>query len=435
MLLLRLDGTRNLRPQPGEDAFIVVKTSEMEQPIQVRIDQHSGPASIAVSSDSIIHVEGVCASVPQAAAGRLRTVGEVSLSLAHLEQRFGKSVYFTWFPLFPRASAGAQSVIDLEQFDQGMKKIQREPLHPMVCISLCRADSPESVVLASNGQYDTNASPSEKAQRFPGLLKSHQQHARMLQALYRQYRTLSQGGNMENTGAFSGDPFRRGDSMSSNAPAAPVRAHDPMDAFEPEPQHLRGYAQPPQANARRPTDHVKNEEITRLTQEVESTKTEAQKRIAQAQDAIATLTQRNSQREEEHRAMKEETQLANQHAAVLEKENERLAKELENKRKVLPHNRDWEMQNLQDDIGRLETQIGSLHSVLEDLVKIRDDAQNPTSREEEEAAGAAIANFRNEKPGGATYVGEQDFGGNLLPPPDQLLDNYDLDNTSPFNIS
>jgi hypothetical protein len=434
LVLLNLNDARNIRPQPGEEVIATVLTS-YSPPAQVRIGQ---PASVLVSADSTITLEVGTASPPAAAAGKLRSIGEVKLSLEHLARRCGRSVYFTWFPFQSASNAdehkltgSVEDPASLEQFDRSLRGVARDPRTPMVCLSLCPADAPEAIAMAAGQQYEVNVSASDKVARFPGLMASHAQHARMLQSLYRQSRNAQQG-NIDISNASNA-------SNMSFPSAAPPRGqsfdvlgisrdfpprHDTCDsgAFDlPEPQQLAGYSQPGAGPVLAPcADTAKHEELTKLKKEIESTTEEANKRINQASEAIRTLKDRLTAREAEHERMRQETARFTNEADALELENGRLTLQLQRRRRVAPDVREEEVKRLKQEADVLKEQKEALVAILEDLYG----AVGKGNAKEEEA-GAAIAASGATSASGAGYMAKsndkEEGWTNMLPRPSELF--------------
>lgn len=414
LVLINIHDARNIRPQPGEEVIVTVLTA-YSPPAQTRIGQ---PASVLVSADSVIVLEVGTASPPAAAAGKLRSVGELRLPLELLVRRCGRSVYHTWFPLQAPAGAASQSgsssevITTMEQFDKELRSVARDPRVPMVCLSLCPADAPEAIPMAAGQHYEVNVSPSDKCARFAGLMASHTQHARMLQSLYRQARNAQQGrpdGSLDISNVSNMNMSLRGNSF--DAPAMDRRDSGAFDL--PEAQHLAGY---PQARAGSSGSHGRSDEAIRLKKEIESTTEEANKRINQASDAIRTLQQRLSTRETEHERLRQETARFVNDADTLDLENERLALQLERKRRTAPDVREQEVERLKREADVLKEQKEALVAILEDLYGAVD---KDTSKEED--AGAAIA--ASSAPASAGYIGagKEEGWTNMLPRPSELF--------------
>lgn len=434
LVIISLNDARNIRPPPGEEVIATVITPH-SPPTQLRIGQ---PASVLVSADSMITFEVGSASPPAAAAGKLRSVGELSLSLEHLARRCGRSVYYTWFPLqqgVAKVSDHAQQNSDtIEQFDRNLRNVAREPRTPMVCLSLCPADAPEVISMTAGDQYEVNVPTSDKCARFPGLMASHNQHARMLQSLYRQARSAAQGNidmsmNASNASnaSFNAASLQGGNSwdgrgveriMSCDSYGA--QRYD-SGAFDlPGPQELGGYGgAAPVAPAASESSSKDAEEAGRLKKEIESTTEEANKRINQASEAIRTLRDRVATREAEHERMRQETTRFNSDADSLELENERLALQLERRRRVAPDAREQEVERLRREADVLKEQKEALVAILEDLYG----AVGKNAKEEEDA-GAAIAAAGSPAAGTGGYMeqGSKDQGwAPMLPRPSELF--------------
>jgi hypothetical protein len=428
LVLLSLNDARNIRPQPGEEVIAKVLTA-YSPPAQVRIGQ---PASVLVCADSTITLQVGSASPPAAAAGKIDMVGEVSLSLEYLMRRCGRSVYYTWFPLQQMAGECSQPAESIDQFDRALRSCAREPRSEMVCLSLCPADAPEATAFASGSQYEVNVSATDKCARFPGLMASHTQHARMLQSLYRISRAAQQGRGIDMSTA-SVDMSSASWAMNASSQSHHVHRGNSWDAglanrqdsgssgaFDlPGPQELGGYQQRGAGPTSPPASAAgsKSEEIFKLQKDIENTTEEANKRINQASEAIRTLKDRVAKRAEEHERMRQETERFKQDADALELENERLSLQIERRRRVAPDAREQEVEKLKRDRDTLKEQQEALLAILEDLY-----GAVGKSDSKEEEAGAAIAAAG---PSTATSPFEnranEEGWTNMLPRPSELF--------------
>lgn len=419
LVLLCLNDVRNIRAQPGEETICNVTCTD-SPPAQLRIGQ---PASMQVSQGSTLVLQVCTASPPAAAAGQLREAGEVSLPLEHLTRRCGRSVYYTWFPLQQRLARAIEgnNGDSLEQFDRALRTLAREPRMPMVCLSMCPADSPEAIALAAGHQYDVGVTSAEKAARFPGLMASHTQHARLLQSLYRQSRAVTQGRSEMDQSLMSNASSYAQRGISGDTPLSEQTAGGMFDL--PGPMQLGGRHGSGSDLGRRDFGSgvaydIAGSDIARLKKEIESTTEEANSRINQASEAIRTLKDRVGTRQAEHERMRQETERFRQDADALELENNRLALQLERRRRVAPDAREQELERLRREADVLKEQKEALVAILEDLYGA------VGKNNKEESAGAAIAAAGSAAPssgymqsGGAKEEGFK----HMLPRPSELF--------------
>lgn len=319
------------------------------------------PAQLSVSAGVNLYLE-----FQASGSGHL---GDVRLPLEHIARRCGGSLYHMWLPLnnthmgpawsstsssrpggavFEGTGLADSEGYTLEHFDRALRSAARDARLPMVCLSLCRADLPE----AETERYEHGSADLEqKAQRFQSLLQSHQQHARLLQALYRQCRTIHQR-RIE-------DPLADSWSMSTTATMGSgglqAGARVSNETFVSEMPTLNEGAVFADGTA---------EDIAKLRQEIESTTTEANARINQATEAIRTLRDRLGAKQAEHARLQQESARCIGDALTLERENEQLARTLE---RPAAAGGAHEAEGLRREVDRLKEQKEALLLILQDL--------------------------------------------------------------------
>eukprot|EP00811_Abedinium_folium_P030302 NODE_4846_length_1839_cov_9.249416.p1 GENE.NODE_4846_length_1839_cov_9.249416~~NODE_4846_length_1839_cov_9.249416.p1 ORF type:complete len:423 (-),score=130.01 NODE_4846_length_1839_cov_9.249416:358-1626(-) len=391
-VLLRLNDVRNVLLAPDEEFYGVIGADDSLP--DVALVRQESPAEFTVSGDTVLTLEfrvAVAGGNPPV----VHSVGEVRLPLAHLSKRCGRSLYHLWFPLGGVGSTRhVPSENSLEHFDKALKIAARDPRAPIVCLSLCLADTPE----AEAECYEFRTAPCEKALRFEGLMQSHMQHRRLLEALYRQTRPLREGGvptlrNLEDTlpGTSRGGASEcYSENVGSNVLLSPS---------------------PPWNRSSRTADRS-SEELLRLRREMEFTVSEANARINQAGDAILKLTERLSARRAEHDRIRRETGQMHADADALELENARRQQEmcsLEERARagaMLEHERVLEKQKLSREAETLREQKEALVLILEDLYGAVKDG-GPARQNGLSAARASD---------------DDEAWTNLLPPPSDLLE-------------
>eukprot|EP00811_Abedinium_folium_P032015 NODE_5252_length_1792_cov_3.534535.p1 GENE.NODE_5252_length_1792_cov_3.534535~~NODE_5252_length_1792_cov_3.534535.p1 ORF type:complete len:426 (+),score=120.17 NODE_5252_length_1792_cov_3.534535:206-1483(+) len=355
-VLLRLNDVRNVLLAPDEEFYGVIGADDSVP--DVALVRQESPAEFTVSGDTVLTLEfrvAVAGGNPPV----VHSAGEVRLPLAHLSKRCGRSLYHLWFPLGRVGSTRhVPSENSLEHFDKALKIAARDPRAPIVCLSLCLADTPE----AEAEYYELGTAPCEKALRFEGLMQSHMQHRRLLEALYRQTRPLREGGvptlrNLED--ALPGQ---------STSPRS-LRLSTSESHFESVGSNVLVSPSPSWNRSSRTT----SEELLRLRREIEFTVSEANARINQAGDAILKLTERLSAREAEHDRIRRETSQMRLDADALELENARRQQEicsLEERARadaMLERERVLEKQQLSREAETLREQKEALVLILEDL--------------------------------------------------------------------
>jgi len=420
-VVLKLNEARNMQLRPGEQLHGIVTLNP--DALEVGCVRRDMPISFAVGADSVISVKFCptsCASDEILAPA----IGEVILPLEHLARRCGRSLYHTWFPLceisqqptplrtgevrrlYPDGSGDCRTA---EAFERAMRNAARDPRWPMVCLSLSPAESAE----AASERYELGVPMTDKALRFAGLLQSQAQHARLVQALYKQSRTQS-------TKPELGKPERgKGPQSREDSWAAPACLR--QDSYD--------FGLPGPADATNgPVNTVMghNEEVSKLRHEIESTTAEANLRINQASDAIRTLKERLNGRQVENERLRRERARFRHEADALEVENERLALQIERRARerdgALPDDREEEARRLQREADVLREQKEALVLILEDLYGAV--GQNDTSQQVSRGTPACDDAAQPADPGivGATVAREEQGGWkNMLPRPSELF--------------
>lgn len=236
--------------------------------------------------------------------------------------------------------------------------VPRDPRQPMVCVSLCHADWPQ----AADDMYEIGVEPATKKLRFLNLLHSHAQHARLLQALYRQCRSTQQ--------ARMGMEVTQGLFSQARDAAVDTRALSP--------DKIRTSNRDRLGEARRHSSFSDNgtadapaggSESAQLRRDIQSTRREASLKIGQAGDTLRTLKERVLAKQTEHEQLRKETLRFRREADALEMENRQLALQLEQhvpERSKLEDSED-EMRRLRREAGVLAEQKQALVQILEDL--------------------------------------------------------------------
>lgn len=423
LVLLRLHDSRNLGNAPGEEVFGLVRLGpDPEEAARLRADC---PAQFAVGAGTTVRVAFQAAS-REPRAGRI--LGEVLLPLEHIARRCGGSLYHMWLPV-QASSCGSSSApgeeITAEQVDRALRSAARDPRQPIVCLSLCQADGPH----ADKELYDTSATSDDKATRFWSLLQSHAQHARLLQALYRQSRSAQQS-----RGEAPLPPNAR-DGLGLDMTLGPAR-QPPAGRQESLPLN---FDLPGPAEVLNPGEdtYFDGEEAERLREEIELTATEASARIQQASEAIRTLKERLADRQAEHEQLQQETARLRREAVELEIENERLA--LRQERHASPlgggglagpgaaaaDDREEEVRRLRREAEVLAEQKEALLLILDDLYGATGGTPHVVPPADQGAPVVAAAGLAGE-PLGTPGAGEQTWT-NMLPRPSELFASGVLD--------
>lgn len=310
------------------------------------------PAQLSVSAGVNLYLEFQ-------ASGSGQHLGDVRLPLEHIARRCGGSLYHMWLPLnnthlgpswsstsssrpggaVPDGTGLADSEgYTLEHFDRALRSAARDARLPMVCLSLCRADLPE----AETERYRLGSADLEqKAQRFQSLLQSHQQHARLLQALYRQCRTIHQ--------RRPEDPLADSWSLSQTMGSVGLQAGARFS-------HETFVSEMPTLSEGAVFADGAAEDMSKLRQEIESTTAEANARINQATSAIRTLRERLGAKQAEHARLQQE-------AARYRGDAERL----EEAARYRGGAERTEAEGLRQDVDRLKEQKEALLLILQDL--------------------------------------------------------------------
>lgn len=314
----------------------------------------------------------------------------------------------------------------------------------MVCLSLFQAGSLE----AGEEVYDLADLDNQTCvRRFSGLMQSHVQHARMLNALYRQARRAKASrkhGAMEDS--FAGYP-------SGHTPLAEdslVMAPDlRISGAASSPRRKRSSAASmnmsnsfDMSGTMNMSQRSSPGDISRLQQEIATTTSEANARIEQAAQAITTLQERVQRKKDDNEIMRKEIADMEHEAEELELNNER--QKLQNERRgreraasagIKPGQEVEEVARLKQEVQYLTEQKAALMLILEDLYGAtgqKKDAQEgpdepaPTLLVEPQHEPQPVAALPS-SPSGARLLAapppeEPDKGWtNMLPRPSELL--------------
>lgn len=283
----------------------------------------------------------------------------------------------------------------------------------MVSLSLCRADLPG----ADLEFYESSATSADKALHFYSLLQSHAQHARLVQALYRQCRIVQQG-----RGCAPQDPL--GDSFAVHPGGPPRRSRQDggLDFDLPE-----------------INEDGRSDDPVRLRQEIDSMTSEANARINQASDAIRTLKERLSARQAENDQLKQDTIRLRREATELEIENERLGLKLERRDRDRGDNeeREAEGKRLKREVEVLNDHKEALLLILNDLYGHLGSSPPPVASGATASPSAAASTATPVGTGSASSghygspgkgdAGEQEGWTNMLPRPSEIFASGVLD--------
>lgn len=448
-VVLRLHDARSLGLLQGEDLLGVVSLSADEpEAARVRRGLH---ARISVASGTTLAV--VFRVGPKGVEAGGRVVGEIRLPLAHIAKRCGGSLYHTWLPICAPWSSGpttpllppandravqlqqaAPDAAGNEQFDRAFRNASRDPHWPVVCVSLCRADSPQAVA----EHYSSYADPALKLFHFVSLWQSQQQHARLVQALYRHCRSLQQPtrAELDKTHQPVLVPQHRDPLAESWAPTA--RTRQEVGPGEDTMGQTFNATIPHEALPRSFSNHADTgmslcEEAARLQDDIEKTTVEANSRINLASETIRTLKERVAAREAEHGRLRRDILRLHHEAADAERENELAERELERLRaRGTPSaeaQREAEVSRLNLESDTLKQQNKALVVILEDIYAAHPGGQAPESRTAAQATlCAASPGVDTLMPEDPLPVPEQaETWTNLLPRPSVLYASSDLE--------
>jgi len=424
LVLLRLHDVRCVGLSLGEEVSGVIN-SGADSPNLFCV-RRSAPVSVPVGAGTTLTVEFQAVPTGNEVGGG-RVLGSVVLPLEHIARRCCGSLYHMWLPLDGAQSSnrgGGSSMTTqpslgsdahtLDNFDRALRSAARDPRFPLVCLSLCQADSSQ----AEKERYELNAEAADKALRFYSLLQSHAQHSRLLQALYRQSRSgRAVAAETDNRSQML--PQLRDALVDSWASLAQARSFQftRNDSLGPE---LSGASEV--TNSRSLDTSVGAglievaagpvEDASRLRLDIETTTREANARINQASDAIRTLKERLSAKQAEHERLRKETVRIRRDADALENENEQLRLCLERRAREqgCPGDREEEMRRLRREAEVLGEQKDALVLILEDLY-------GAVGRETGAVASAGVP----PAPGAAA---PREPPGSLLPPPEPAMETF-----------
>lgn len=418
LVLLRLHDARQIDLSSGEAICGIVSLGADEP--EAALVRPDCPAQFAVDAGSSVSI-----SFRAVRAGcsvhHGRLLGDVSLPLEHIAKKCGGSLYHMWLPVQPDHGNGAQSSGEAayEHFAKALRNAAKDPRLPMVSLSLCRADVPG----ADLEFYESSATSADKAAHFYSLLQSHAQHARLVQALYRQNRLQQQGrGN-----ACSQDPLADSFAVHPGFKFGPQRRSRNDSGLEFD---LGGIAE---------DGRFEPEDPDRLRKEMDDMTSEANARINQASDAIRTLKERLSAKQAENNHLKQETSQFRREATEQEIENERLSLMLERRERDKGDNADREAESkrLKREVEVLKEQKEALLLILNDLYGAVG-SPPPKAATEATAVPSAAASTGTPLPysGSGSYSSpekshssEQEGWTNMLPRPSEIFASGVLDDT------
>lgn len=424
LVLLRLHDARHIDFANGETICGIVSLgADDPEAALVRLDT---PAQFAVGASSSVTLT-FQAVRPGSSVHHGRYLGEVSLPLEHIAKKCGGSLYHMWLPVQPEHGNGALSSGALssgeaayEHFAKALRNAARDPRLPMVSLSLCRADLPG----ADLEFYQPSATSADKALHFYSLLQSHAQHARLVQALYRQCRSHQQGRG-DSANGYPQDPLAN--SFAVHPGASPPRRSGSDGGLD---FGLGGISEDARFEAKEPA---------MLRQELDSMTEEANARINQASDAIRMLKERLSAKSAENDQLKQETVQFRREATELEIENERLGLQLERRERDRGDNEEREV-----DSKRLKREVEVLQEQKEALLLILNDLYghlgSPPPVATAEAAAAPSATASTATPAETSSISPGTYGSpqkshsseqegwtNMLPRPSEIFASGVLD--------
>lgn len=305
------------------------------------------PATLSLSSTKIVEVE--FKALLQGHQETSRCLGEVFLPLHHIAKQCAGSLYQVWLPLQP-VSALSQEDDHIAHFDKAMVKAAKDPRKPMVCISLYAGSIPQA-----SRNYLFDAPEEEKAKRFLGLLQSHSQHARMLQALYREVR-ISQTQPAQHLDSSKGSKDGLADSWSET----------PLRFASGSPVGFAEFSPEADASAASPVE----DQRAALLEEIKETRTEADERIHKAEKTIQALKEMINDKQVELIQRRKEVSRLRHEAESLQLENEKLELQLSRSSLQSPTAADTvEAANLRREAEDLSTHKEALQLILRDFYR------------------------------------------------------------------
>ncbi|CAE8740018.1 unnamed protein product, partial [Polarella glacialis] len=363
-IVVTLNDIRSVELFPGEELSASVRLSpEWSEGTRLTRDRPT-VLSFAADTTLLIEFKGLCDG-PQD-----RFLGEIKLPLAHVARRCGGSLYHTWLPISPQSTASSSSAaagdksFSLEYFDRALRAAARDPRQPMACLSLCRK-SPDKEI-GKELVFQLDAPPSEKAARFEGLLQSHSQHARMLQALYRHVRTFS---TAQSSAPGMSPNFK--DALQDSFAMDKSRREGPTSTYAMDlGSHVEVLGNLQQADEAPDASSLETE-LARLREEIETTTQEANARINQAGEAIILLKERVSGKQVDLIHKRKDVSALSHEAESIELENQKLELQLQHAaaRESRAGSQDYndEVESLRRDAKDLATQKEALLLILQDF--------------------------------------------------------------------
>lgn len=345
-VVLVLNDARNIVLQDREELSGVIHLNPEDSGNFVLTRE--SPATLSLSSTKIVEVEfqGLIQGHQEEPA---RCLGEVTLPLHHIAKQCAGSLYQVWLPLQP-VSALSQEDDHIAHFDKAMVKAAKDPRKPMVCISLYAGSIPQA-----SRNYLFDAPEEEKAKRFLGLLQSHSQHARMLQALYREVR-ISQTQPVQHLDSSKGSKDGLADSWSET----------PLRFASGSPVGFAEFSPEADASAASPVE----DQRAALLEEIKETRTEADERIHKAEKTIQALKEMINDKQVELIQRRKEVSRLRHEAESLQLENEKLELQLSRSSLQSPTAADTvEAANLRREAEDLSTHKEALQLILRDFYR------------------------------------------------------------------
>lgn len=303
-IVVVLNDARNIALLQGEELSALIQVEPDDQLYHLT---RESPASLSVRPNTILVVK--FHAIVQGLQDTARCLGDVVLPLNHVARVCAGSLYQVWLPLQPALSC-VQEEDYVDNFDKAVWKAARDPRKPMVCLSLYAGSIPQA-----SKDYLFNASASEKADRFLGLLQSHTQHMRLLQALYREVRSNQ---------AAQLDLSRSKDGLADSWPSEFRRVEANLGQAAPEPSGP--------AEARGDGEDVARDEtkeaLDYLREEIKATTADAEARINKAAESVTTLKDMIQAKQVELIQRRKEVSRLYHDAESVELENQKLQVQL-----------------------------------------------------------------------------------------------------------
>lgn len=319
-VLLRLNDLRKVPSRLGESLEGTVSTSTGSSTVCLSM---RSPTLLDVTATSSITIEfNLTSAAPDGLL--VRSVGQVELPVEFVIKCCSCILHRTWLLVTPkpteayRCSSEADRELINREFEHIMRASMRDVTKPMACFSVCPANRAEAAI----EHYTFKASAMERSVRFPGLILSLKQHARILHGLYRKFRTT------------------RSDSGS----AVHNNSNDSVQGSR--------------------------EDLQQLQEEIDLTRTEASSRVSQAQETIQALMDELRAFTEQAATLRDTIDTVRINVAMEETHNESL--QLMHAEHITTTPRADEVSRLRHQQSFLREQKDALIAIVEEIHKIAD---------------------------------------------------------------